>query len=540
MIELARRTVTDVLQTQATERPDHVAVVDEGGSVTYAELRERTARLAGGLRQLGVGKGRAVALMLDNSIDHACCWFATSWLRAVEVPVNTGFMPPQLSYVIDHCEAEVIVVDDLYLDRLRSVLPHLTRVRHVVVRGNVDDGADLPVAVTPLAELLGAEPVSPAASLPSDPLGILYTSGTTAMPKGVLVSQAQTFGRMWPLGPGTAGPEDTTLVVLPIYHVIGQCRGLYNTLIAGGTAVLNGRFSASRFWDVCRAHRVTYVPLVGAMAQYLLRQPVRPDDDRHQVHHIALGTTIPEVDEFRRRFAIDRVSVSYGLTEVGGVLVGEATSDGCGHLRPDFEAQLVDDDDVRVPDGTVGELVLRPTEPWTTMIGYFKQPEATVEKWRNLWLHTGDLMIRNEDGTYRFVDRRAERIRIRGENVSPGEVESQLQSHPAVQECAVVGVAAPGTAVGDQDILAVVVLRCGANATADELVDHLGARLPTYAVPRFVALVDELPRTEATHRVQRARLATDLLDAAWDRRSTSPRRSTLRRQPPHRQEGDRD
>jgi carnitine-CoA ligase len=509
VIDLAERTVVHVLEKGAREYPDRQAVVDRHGEVSYGELHDRSLRMAAGLRSLGVRAGDAVVLMLDNNIDHTLVWFGCSCLNAAEVPLNTGFKPPQIAYVVGHCEAEVLVVEEHYLPLLRAVADELTTVKSVVVRGDPVAARDLPFAVYGLSDLAAGEPAAPARVRPQDILGILYTSGTTGMPKGVLVTQAQTYGRMLPMGPGSSRPGDRTLVVLPIYHVIGQCRGLYNALIAGGTAVLEPRFSASAFWDTCRTHDISYVPLVGVMAGYLLRQPPRPDDTEHPVEHIALGTTTPELDEFRSRFGLREVSVSYGLTEVGG------------YLRPDFEAQLVDEDDVEVPSGETGELVLRPTEPWTVMAGYYKMPDETLSRWRNLWLHTGDLMRRRDDGMYLFVSRRAERIRVKGENVSPGDVEAQVSGHPSVAECAVVGVdAATDASVGEQEILVALVPRDAAGFDPAELVEFLGARLPAFAIPRFVAVLDELPRTESTHRVRRTELASMALGAAWDRLAT--------------------
>lgn len=518
MVELGRRTVEDVLVTGASTWPDRVALVDEAGQLSYGALLDAARGVAGGLRALDVGPGDAVALFLDNSVDHALAWFGTSLLRAVEVAVNTAFMPPQLAYVLEDSGARVLVVDEQYVERVRAAGNGLAGVETLVVRGDPDVARGLPCEVLGWEALLARGEHAQEHGLPGDPLGIVYTSGTTSLPKGVVVTQAQTYGRMWPLGPATAEPGDVTLVVLPLYHVIGQCRGLYNTVIAGGTAVIEPRFSASRFWEICRDRSITYVPLVGVMAQYLLRRPARPDDADNPVRHVALGTTISEVEEFRRRFAIERVSVSYGLTEAGGVLVGEARPEGCGQLRPDFEGRLVDEDDVPVADGAVGELVLRPTEPWTTMIGYHNMPEATLERWRNLWLHTGDLMTRTPDGTYHFVGRRAERMRVRGENVSPDEVEAALAAHPAIYECAVVGVTDSSPAgVGDQEILAAVVVAGGVGLPPEELIGYLEERLPKFAVPRYLAFLEHLPRTEATHRVQRARVAEEALVGAWDR-----------------------
>ncbi|HVT69768.1 MAG TPA: AMP-binding protein, partial [Trebonia sp.] len=403
------------------------------------------------------------------------------------------------------------------------VAGQLPALKFVVVRGDAAAAGDLPFTVLTFAEVADGPDIEPVRARPQDLLGILYTSGTTGMPKGVMVTQAQTYGRMWPLGPAAARPGDRTLVVLPVYHVIGQVRGLYNTLIAGGTAVLRPRFSASRFWDTCRESRITYAPLVGVMVSYLLRQPPRDNDRDHLVTHIALGTTSPEVEEFKQRFGVREVTVSYGLTEAGGVLVGPAEPTGCGYLRPDFEARLVDDSDAEVAPGETGELVLRPTEPWTTMAGYFKMPEETLARWRNLWLHTGDLMTRRADGMYVFVARRAERIRVRGENVSPADVEAHVAAHPDVAECAVVGLdSAEGEAgAGEQEILAAVVARDGAAVDPADLVAFLAGRLPGFAVPRYVAVLDALPRTDSTQRIQRNVIAARPRESFWDRKKAA-------------------
>lgn len=520
---LQERTVLAVLERGAREHPDREAITDEERTVTYSELLASSRRLAGGLRGLGVGAGDTVALMLGNSLDHALAWFGCSLLNAAEVPLNTAFMAPQLSYVVGHCGAEVLIIEEGYLDRLRAVAGELPALKFVVVHGDPGAAGDLPFTAVGFGELASGPEIEPVRARPQDLLGILYTSGTTGMPKGVMVTQAQTYGRMWPLGPGAARPGDRTLVVLPIYHVIGQCRGLYNTLIAGGTAVLKPRFSASAFWDSCRESGITYVPLVGVMASYLLRQPPRENDRDHQVTHIALGTTSPEVAEFRERFGIREVTVSYGLTEVGGVLVGPAEPAGCGFLRPDFEGRLVDESDVEVPPGEVGELVLRPTEPWTVMAGYFKMPEETLSRWRNLWLHTGDLMTRREDGMYLFVARLADRIRVRGENVSPADVETHVAAHPNVAECAVIGLdSADGEAgAGEQEILAAVVAKDGAGIDPAELLSFLADRLPGFALPRYVAVLKALPRTDSTRRVQKNVIAARPRESFWDRRKAA-------------------
>jgi crotonobetaine/carnitine-CoA ligase len=259
------------------------------------------------------------------------------------------------------------------------------------------------------------------------------------------------------------------------------------------------------------------------MVSYLLNQPVREEDRGHAVRHIALGTTSPDLEEFRHRFNIPEISMSYGLTEAGGVLVGPAEPAGCGFVRPDFEARLIDELGLEVPPGETGELVLRGREPWSTMIGYFKDAEATVAKTSNLWLHTGDLMWLREDGMFMFVGRRSDRIRVRGENVSPGDVEDAIRRVVDIADVAVVGVdaTAPGAAVGDQDVLAAIVPHAGVTIDPGELIEALANLLPKFALPRFVSLHDALPKTDATQRIQRNVLAKQDLSALWDREAVT-------------------
>lgn len=513
MIHLAQRTVVEVLRQGADRDPDRLAVRDAARSLTYEALWDRSLRMAAGFRRLGVEAAHPVVLLLDNSVDHALAWFGLSCMNAIEVPLNTATKGPQLAYVVNHCEARVMVVEAAYLHRIRDLADQLPALEVVVVRGEAPDAGALPWIVVPFDALLDEQPAAPAAVAPWDVLGIMYTSGTTGRSKGVLVSQAQTYGRMWPLQIGSPRVRDTTLVTLPIYHVIGQCRGLYNTLIAGGTTIIEPRFSASRFWDSCRTHGVTYVPLVGVVAGYLLQQPESGNDADNPVERMCLGTTIPQVERFARRFDVELFS-SYGLTEAGGVLVGRAEPKGCGWVRDDFEARLVDERDQPVAAGEIGELVLRPTEPWTVMSGYHRDPAATLEKWRNLWLHTGDLMRQRDDGMHVFVDRRVEAIRRRGENIASAEVEEQILVHPDVRECAVLGVP---VGEAEQEVLAIVAPEPGATIAPEVLLTFLVDRLPHYMVPRYIRSVDALPRTESTHRVTKVALGRDGAAGAWDR-----------------------
>lgn len=526
---LEERTVLHVLQRGAREAPGRVALVDPERTLSYEQVLDEALRLASAFSGLGVARQEPVILMLDNHIDHAMVWFGLSCAAAIEVPVNVALKGEQLQHVIRDSGARVMVIEDHYLDRLDEI-EVLSGLTHLVVRGALPKAQSGPAQVLALSELRTAEPFEGAEVHPWDVSGVMYTSGTTGRAKGVLVTHAQTYGRMWPNGPGSPQPGDVTLVTLPIYHVIGQCRGLYNSMISGGTAVILPRFSATAFWDICREYGVTYAPLVGVMGTFLMRQPPDTRDRDHQVERIAVGTTFPEVEEFRVRFGVEVYS-SYGLTEAGGVLVGRAEGTGCGWPRPDVEARLVDEFDREVALGQEGELVLRPTEPWTFMAGYHNRPDATAEKWRNLWLHTGDVMRQREDGQFVFVDRRADTIRRLGENISTFEVEHQILMHPAVAECAVVAVTEDGQ---EPEVKAVLVAAEGHQIDLVELTHWMANRIPHYAVPRFLEILPALPRTPSTQRVTKAQLVASGSARSWDRQAAGllVTRDGLKQQPP--------
>lgn len=508
---MEERTVLHVLSRGAETDPTRLAVVDDRERLTFAALWDAARSVAGGLTARGIGPGDRVLIMMENHVDHVLAWFGTNLAGATSVPINTALRGDQLAYVLNHSESKAIITDANYAERFERIAAEIGRSGHILVRGDAEPR--IPEwSNGSMTELRSENPAAPVQIAPWDDLAIMYTSGTTGHPKGVVVSQAQTYGRMWPLNMGSPQTGDVTLVALPIYHVIGQCRGLYNTLIAGGTTVLSERFSASTFWDQCRAHGVTYAPLVGVMASYLLRQPERPDDADNPVERICIGTTIPEVAEFAQRFRVE-LTTSYGLTEAGGVLIGPARPDGCGYVRPDFEADLVDDNDVAVPRGEIGELVLRGREPWSVMGGYFKNAEATTEKWRNLWLHTGDLMRQRDDGEFVFVMRKTESIRRRGENISPTDVERGVERHPAVSEAAVVGLKVDG----ETELKVSLVVEPGQELELSELVKFLADELPYFMVPRYFHVVDDLPRTESTRRIQREPLRQSGTTGCWDR-----------------------
>ena len=527
---LPERTFTAVIGRHVARQPDRPAVRDPQRALSYGALYEEALSVAAGSARLEVAAGEPVLLMMDNHLDAIVAWWALALTGRVEVPVNTAYKGSILVHVANNSGAGVIVLDEAYLPVLAEVAAQLPRLAHVVVRGEVGPALRkaLPAGlrVHPWAGLAGPR-VRPAELQPWDLMGIMYTSGTTGPSKGVRVTQAHAYGYAAPAVLGRALPEDVSLVTLPLFHIGGQWAGVYNSLIAGGASVVLPRFSATTYWDDVRHYGCTYTLLLGAMANFLVQQPPREDDARHPMRQLLMVPVVPQLEAFQARFGIETVATAYGLTEGSTALIapqGRARPGAVGVPRPDFDVRLVDEHDMPVPRGRVGELLIRPHEPWSVMDGYHDMPEATVSAWRNQWLHTGDAFRIDEDGQYVFVDRMKDAMRRRGENVSSFEVEREIMEHPAVLEAAVVGVPSDAT---EDDILACVALRPGQSVTADALLDFLEARLPYFMVPRYVDFLPELPKTPTAKIRKQALRERGVTATCHDRPPRTGRRSSI-------------
>jgi crotonobetaine/carnitine-CoA ligase len=282
---------------------------------------------------------------------------------------------------------------------------------------------------------------------------------------------------------------------------------------------MHDRFSASRFWDVCRAEGVTAFNFMGALLMMLWKQPERPDDADNPVRK-GYGAPAPEAlaPDFERRFGLILCEM-YGSTELGNITgnrPGHRKIGTCGKPLPDVQVEIHDRDGNRVPPGEVGEIVARPLVPHIMVERYYGNDEATIDAFRGLWFHTGDRGTCDEDGWFRFVDRMKDAIRRRGENISSWEVEQVLNDHPAVEETAVIGVPSDMT---EEEVLVVVKLKTGHELAPEGLLDFAQDRLPHFAVPRYIRFVAELPKTPS-QRIEKYRLRDEAITAdTWDRES---------------------
>jgi carnitine-CoA ligase len=508
------RTLPRMLRRQAALCGDRRLVEIGGQAWSFAATLDMAARFGGTLRAAGVERGDRVAVMCGNRAELLQVYLGCGWIGAVTVPINVASRGAQLGHILANCQARLLVLQAEFAAAISSLEPAPASLRAVWLIGDADLAGHWP---RPARFPAPAEPVPEAAIGPADTVAILYTSGTTGVSKGVCCPHAQYF--WW--GVNTARllevrADDVLLTSLPLFHT-NALNTFYQALLTGAALVVEPRFSASGFAASLSRHGATVTYLLGAMVPILLSRPAGALDRAHRVR-IALGPGVPERfhPEFRDRFGFELLD-GYGSTETNFVLGCTLPGKRPGTMGPEFdgfEARVVDDTDNELPDGVAGELVLRAREPFAFATGYFGMPEKTVEAWRNLWFHTGDRVVRDADGYFRFVDRMKDVIRRRGENISSYEVEQVLLSHPDVAEAAAFPVRSE---LAEDEVMAAIVLRDGSSLSPAALAEYCDGRMPAFAIPRFIEILTALPMTE-NGKVQKFRLsARGVTAATWDR-----------------------
>jgi crotonobetaine/carnitine-CoA ligase len=511
----------DLIDDRAKRNGDKIFLRFKDRQISYEEIRRFSNRCAHAFQRLGIKKGEKVSIMLNNCPEYLYIWFGLAKCGAVEVPVNTSYKGEFLKHIVDQSDSKIFVMAREFLDRLKLIEDALKKVEKVIVLGGVQkqEVAGFKIPMMSFEELFnGPEDPVDVTVLPSDALSIIYTSGTTGLSKGALGPH-----KFWivcaekMLEYREGGKDDIFYTFLPLYHFNAQCLTTVTTLIAEAQMVLSDKFSASRFWDEIRHYGATQFNYLGAVIPILVKQPEKPND-RDNPARIALGAGCPQavMEEAEKRFGIKCLE-GFGMTEIGipvHVRVNDRKPGSCGKPMDIYEIKLFDDQDNEVPPGEVGEYVFRPREPFVMMSEYYNMPEKTLETYRNLWFHTGDLGKKDEDGYFYFVDRKKDALRRRGENISSFEVERAVNTHPSVLESAAIAVPSE---VGEDEVKICVVLKPGATLTPEELIRYCNDRMPYFAVPRFVEFMASLPKTP-TERVEKYKLKQAGITAnTWDR-----------------------
>lgn len=508
-----------LIADRAQTTPDAVFAEEiNGRSATYADLNAKGRQWAGLLQLLDVGAGDRVLTMLPTGLHTFEVWAGCASLRAMEVPVNIQYLGELLEYQINDAQASVIIIADQWLPRLVDIAERCAHLETVIVHGSESDTSSLPFRVLAAdAELANApDPGELEPPQPHDIAAIVYTSGTTGPSKGVLVPWAQLYSTAVGAGaPGELDSDDVLYLPFPSYHISARSPA-YQMLLCGGKVVVKETFATDEFWPDIRQYGCTFAILIFTMAQFIWNLPAQEDDADNPLRRLLMVPPLPNVDEFAARYDIS-VRTMFNMTEVSVPISTGWTIDdpaSCGTARAGFDCRLVDANDMEVPSGTIGELLVRADEPWVLNAGYWNKPDQTAAAWRNGWFHTGDAFIQDEAGRFYFVDRFKDAIRRRGENISSMEVEGIVNSHPCVAESAAIGV--PSN-VGEDDVMCFVVTAPGTEVAPTELVDYLNERLPRFMVPRYLEFVDELPKTP-TAKIRKIELRTrGVTETTWDR-----------------------
>jgi crotonobetaine/carnitine-CoA ligase len=521
-------TLPRLVHHHASSAPDRIALTSIGqGSVTWAELWERSRQWAGWLKENGVARGDRVVTLIPQSLEAAYVWMGCCAIGAVEVSINGEYRGEWLRHALQVASARVVVLSRRYLEQLLPVLEGSgidSILLHDDVAGTEAGTPKIRIVCTPPTSAQSV-PDAPPDTFPHDIACVLYTSGTTGHSKGVLVPWAQLHATC-AIGSRFERPGKPQVYYSPYapYHVSGR-GALYCAAITCSETVIREAFSLTSFWDDIRRHGCTWTCLFGTPLRFIANLPPQPDDADNPLELILMNPLLPEADALKRRFGFEAYS-GYGMTEIGNAFVvppeevTSANAGRCGRPLPGIEARIVDENDYPVDPGIAGELVVRSEEPWMLTPGYLGAPEATAMAWRNGWFHTGDMGRMDDQGNFYYMDRSKDMIRRRGENISSFELEAAVLSHPCGGEVAAVGIPA---SLGDEDVLIAVVAKASMRIDQTELTAFLTNIVPRFAVPRYVRQMDSLPKTQATQRIQKHVIRTQgVTDDTWDRLADRP------------------
>ena len=483
-----------VLAHHATVTPDKAVAIFESKSVTYGEMAVRATSLAAGLHERGIESGDVVALLSYNSTEFLETIFAANYLGAIIMPINWRLAAPEVRYLLEHSEARALVCDEALIPLADKATTGLeTKLVRACVSIQAPDGW------IPLAELRSGSPAPPAVGMAGDDIHrLMYTSGTTGRPKGVMLTHANlAWKNLAHIVQFGFTSSDLGLACGPLYHVGALDLTTTSLVAAGATTIIHRSFEASAVVEEIERSTVTTVWLAPAMVNAIMALPDIEKRDLASVRLIINGgekMPIPLIERLQRTFPFAWFADAYGLTET---VSGDAFLDrdsivtklgSVGRPCLYVELDIWDDEGKSLPAGERGEVVLRGPKVFK---GYWRDPEATATAFAGGWFHTGDIGVRDEDGYLFIVDRLKDMILSGGENVAGSEIERVLYEHPAVLEAAVIG--RPDDRWGEVPV-AFVALRPDATATAAELVEHCGGQLARFKVPKEVSFVDALPR----------------------------------------------
>jgi crotonobetaine/carnitine-CoA ligase len=545
------QTISSVLENRAEVLGDSPFMYygHDGSEMSFSEVNEAANTVANSLLERGLNPQQKVSVMVRNPYETAVMMFGINKAGGVYAPINFEYKGSALSYQLNDTDPEVLFIEDQYVERLNAIQDDLESEFEVVVYETDAESEPLEgsFASARYRALRDGSTSNPDVEISwADEVSIVYTSGTTGMPKGVVIPYRWIFSNYttYPI----LNNDDLVHNHLPWYHIGAVYFLAVSALTAGAEMAIWDRFSPNDFWDRIEQYQASTTVLVSVMMSWLMDQPER-DNDHHNPLNKVLVLPLPDYyDDLAQRFGLDFVSVGFGQTESGFPLWGLINAAQGEHATPDsirrgmtpdeliptvrnhgwtvvdelpgdrylgrprsgvMEVTVLDDEDEELPPGEVGELAVRPKQPGVLMKEYYGKPERTVEAFSNLWFHTGDAVYRDEEDNYFFVDRIGDVIRRRGENISSIQIQEVIGEVDQVEQNAVFPVPAPEG--GEDEIAAAILLAEDETLSEDELLAYLEDGLPEFMVPRYIYYVDDIPTTQ-TGKMQKYKLEERLFN----------------------------
>lgn len=513
----------DLIEHQAKNRGDNPYILHEDQKISFAQYNLATRRAANGMTAQGALPGEGVGILMGNCPEYLYLFYGLPRAGLYSVPINVSLKKDGLRYIIENSDVKYLVVDDVLYSKIAEIDPPVAAVKKIFVRRTTDN--PIPEGTIDLDDVLRAPDTAPAHEMDPNAIAyLMYTSGTTGFPKGVVNRNGigNTDGLVF-LSQILTRPDDILYTALPLFHANALVLTTTFALAAGIPFGLDKKFSASRFWDRIRFYGATEFNGLGAMIPILMKQPERLDDADNPVRLVNSAACPANLWEaFEKRFNL-KIWEAYGAVDGGGLLIfnfGNAPVGSVGKPGPNVEWKLVDDKGNEVPQGEVGELITKaPEQAQKSAVEYYKNAEASEKKVKSGWIHSGDYFYADKEGNLYFSDRKTDSMRRRGENISSFEVENIVEKYPAVAVCAAFGVPSE---LGEDEVMIAIQPKPGQTVDLKDLMRHCAENMAYFMVPRYVDIVDEIPRTETLRIIKTEMKKQGVTAKTWDREKEMP------------------